>query len=128
MKRVVVLSLCVLGVIAVTLFASGEFAHIQKKRKAASDIRRCDERLAGLRRDLPVGTSRDVAMAYLHAHGDPVAEFGGEPDSLSVDLGRIQSVVWFCGFWEDYAILTFGTDASDRTLKTISKREIGECL
>jgi hypothetical protein len=56
MKRVVVLSLCVLGVIAVTLFASGEFAHIQKKRKAASDIRRCGERLAGLRRDLPVGT------------------------------------------------------------------------
>jgi hypothetical protein len=128
MKRVIVISLCVLGTIVFTLFASGEIAHLRQKRKAASDIRRCDERLAGLRRDLPVGTSREVVVAYLHAHGNPVTEFGGEEDSLSVDLGRVQSVVWFCNFWEDYAVLTFGTDAGGRTLKGMSKREIGECL
>jgi hypothetical protein len=122
------------GIVAAVLICNVILYPVNVKTiiQAALDRRRCDRRFAQLRHDLPVGTSREGVISYLHVHTELVTHRHGDGDTLSVDLGRVQSTVWFCGWFEEYADLTFRSNLShgseERLLSQITTGAIGECL
>jgi hypothetical protein len=135
MKRAAKIALWTLGsLVAIFVMLNGAWylANLKSIRQAAADHKRCDAQLAQLQHDLPVGTARAEALQYLQAHGKNVVQFGGEGDNVSVNLGKIQSTVWFCSFFIEYADISFTSDfeqGSDRgSLAHIATRSIGECL
>jgi hypothetical protein len=135
MKRTARILLWTLGsVVAVIMTLCGivYLANWKNMRQESLDQRRCDARLAELKHDLPVGTSREAVLAYLHVHTASVVHFADEGDTLSVDIGRVRSASWVCNFFENYAELSFTSNTStapdQRSLNSIETRSIGQCL
>jgi len=132
MKRTAKVLLWTLGSVVAAVLIFVGLSYLKSVRQANLDHRLCDTRLAQLQHDLPIGTSRQEVLSYLQAHGENVIQFGGEGDNVSVNLGKIQSTVWFCSFFMEYADISFTSgfeQGSDRrSLAHIATRSIGECL
>jgi hypothetical protein len=75
----------------------------------------------------PIGTSREVVVAGLHAHY-PQFAIGDSPPDLQVWLGREPSFSWVCSFMTPYLEFSFQSDGETARLVKIERRTTGECL
>jgi hypothetical protein len=101
-------------------------------RRADADKKKCDSELVRLQQDLPIGTSREDVLRYLQIHNQNIVQFVGDGDQVSVNLGKVQSTVWYCSFFVEYADISFISDiaqnSGQRSLSRIETKSLGECL
>ena len=135
MKRPAKILLWTLGsLVAVFVILSGTWymMNARKIRQAAEKQRLCDDRLARLQHNLPLGTSREEVIRYLQTHQQDMVAVLSDGDNLQVTLGRIHENSWVCNYFDKYAVLTFTTKTSPQSVREyldhITPKSVGQCL